>query len=181
MSIGNAYPNGSEVEIAQNIKAGLLDYNDLVTATTPISILADTPTVLTNDGAGAFTNMGFLPPGVTDVWLVGSDVFDWSQLKLGDMVDIRLDIDVTPDFTNTEVTVELHLGTGGNAYTIPWVTEQNFKDAVTHKLNVYNGIYLGDLNTLNNGGQFKITATNTCDVKVVGWYVKILVRDNTGD
>jgi hypothetical protein len=182
MSIGPAYSvNGTASEVSQNAKIGLLDYNDNVTATTPIAVAADTSTVLTNDAAGAFTNKNFLPPGVTEVWDEVGNVFDWDELKLGDMIDIRIDIDVTTLTTNTDVSIALHLGTGGNSYSIPWVQEMAFKTTGLHKINVYNGIYLGDLNTLNNGGQFKILCDKAVDVRVLGWYVKVLVRDNTGD
>lgn len=182
MTIGAAYPaTGNGDQVAQNLTIGLMDYNDLATATTPLSALAGVPLVLTNDEGGAFTNKAFLPPGVTDVWIAASDVFDWSELKLGDMVDIRLDIAVDTGSANTEVTVDLHLGTGGNAYVIPFVTEQNFKVSAVHIINVYNGIYMGDANTLDNGGQFKITCSNNSDVEVRGWYCKVLIRDNTGD
>lgn len=173
---GGPGQDGGELP-ADNYGGGLFDYNDAATAITPIVVtVAGSPVVLTNDGAGPNTNKLFPPVGVTDVWLVGSDVFDWSQLKLGDMVDIRLDIDVITASVNTEVSVDLHLGTGGAAYTIPFVTETNFKNTGTHKLNRFNGIYMGDLNTLNNGGQFKISTDKDCTVVVNGWYARIVRR-----
>lgn len=173
-TIGNSQPGGVP---SDNIAGGLFDYNDAATAGTPIVVTsASSPVLLTNDELGAFTNKLFPPAGVTDVWLAGTDVFDWSQLKLGDMIDIRLDIDVITSSTNTEIFVELHLGTGGNAYTIRWVNEVNFKSSGTHKIVRYNGIYLGDLNTINNGGQFKISTDKDCTVVVNGWYVKVLKR-----
>ena len=162
---------------ADNFSGGLFDYNDAATTTTPIVVTAaGSPVVLTNDELGSFTNKLFPPVGVTDVWLAGTDVFDWSELKLGDMVDIRLDIEVTTSSVNTEVFVDLHLGTGGSAYTVRWVDETNFKATGVHEIVVYNGIYIGDLNTLDNGGQFKITTDKDCTVIVHGWYCKLLVR-----
>ena len=160
-----------------NFAGGLVDYNDSTTAGTPIVITAGVPTVLTNDGAGAFTNKLFLPEGVTDVW-DDVDSFDWSELELGTMVDIRLDISLTTASPNTSVEIDLHLGTGGGAYTIPFVTDADFKTAAVHTVNKYNGIYMGDTNTLDNGGQFKITCDKNSTVIVNGWYIKIIMRGN---
>tara|TARA_R110000850_G_C9788916_1_gene449184 strand:- start:5 stop:643 length:639 start_codon:yes stop_codon:yes gene_type:complete len=156
---------------------GLFDYNDVATAGTPIAITGTAAaTTLTNDGAGAFTNKTYLPLDVTDVWNAALDTFDWSELKLGDMIDIRIDIDVTTTSVNTEVKVDLELGTGGGAYSVPWASETNYKTTGTHKINIYNGIYMGDANTLNNGGTFTFYADKDCSVVVNGWYCKIIKR-----
>jgi hypothetical protein len=155
---------------------GFFDYNDLTTQGTPIIVSADTPIILTNDGAGPFTNTAYKPIGVTDVWSAGTDTFDWSELKLGDMVDIRLDLDVTTTLNNTEVKVDLQLAIGGFQYHIPWVLSENFKTAGTHKINTYNGIYMGDTNTLDNPARFEIVSDTDCTVVVNGWYVKIIQR-----
>lgn len=169
-------PGGaSSLTTGDIFNGGLVDYNDLATATTPISISADTPTLLTNDGAGTFTNKTFLPSGITDIY-DEVDSFDWSELKLGDMIDIRLDLLLTTISPNTTVEVDLHLGTGGGSYTIPFVTDADFKTAAVHTINKYNGIYLGDANTLDNGGQFMITCDKAATVVVNGWYCKILRR-----
>ena len=159
-----------------NFHGGLIDYNDVATTGTPIAVSAATPVVLTNDGLGAFTNKSFLPTGVTEVWLAGSDTFDWSELKLGDMIDIRLDVDIITTFNNTEAKIDLVLAIGGSNYSIPWMLETNYKSSGTHKVNVYNGIYIGDTNTLDNGARFELTADASCTVVVNGWYVKVVQR-----
>lgn len=162
---------------ADNFHGGIFDYNDLASASSPIVVtVAGSPVILTNDGLGPNTNKQHLPIGVTDVWDAINDVFDWSQLKLGDMVDIRLDIAVITTSVNTEVEVDLHLGTGAGSYTIPFITDTNFKTTGTHPLNRFNGIYIGDANTLDNGGVFKISTDKDCTVIVNGWYCKIISR-----
>ena len=168
-SVGAALP-------ADNFAGGILDYNDAGTTTTPIVVSAATPTILTNDELGAFTNKAYLPTGVTDVWLAGTDTFDWSELKLGDMIDIRLDVDVITTLNNTEAKIDLILAIGGFSYAIPWMLETNYKTSGTHKVNVYNGVYIGDTNTLDNGARFEITSDNACTVIVNGWYVKVITR-----
>lgn len=165
------------VQTSEIFHGGFVDYNDLATATTPINVVAATPTVLTNDGAGAFTNKTYLPLDMTDIWNAVTDTFDWTELKLGDMIDIRLDVVVTTTQPNQEVSIDLELAQGtGNEYNIPFITDQQFKTTGVHPVNRFNGIYMGDTNTLNNAAQFKITSDDACTVKVNGWYCKIIRR-----
>jgi hypothetical protein len=158
-----------------NFAGGLLDYNDLATATTPISHTGGATTPLTNDEAGTFTNKLYPPVGVTDVWDAINDEFDWSDLKLGDMVDIRLDIVVTTSSANQEITVELELGQGGFSYRIPFI-QLFYKTSGVKKVGAFIGLYMGDANTLDNKGQFIFTSANNADIKVNGWFCKIIRR-----
>ena len=160
-----------------DISGGFADYNDNATSGTPLSVTGGgAAVVLTNDTLGAFTNTQFLPEGVSRLWDASTNNFDWSELSAGDMVDIRADITVTTSSSNTAIDVLLHLGAGGSAYTIPFIQDYNFKASGTYQKVMFNSIYMGDANTLNNGGQFKITADANCTVVVNGWYVRCLRR-----
>lgn len=161
---------------ADNCTIGLVDYNDAATVITPINIPTGLVNVnVTNDTLGPLTNKAYLPLGVTDIWDSSTDLFDWSELKLGDMIDIRLDLSVTTTSPNQLVQVDLSLGVGGSQYSIPF--EDNvFKSSGTQRITRYNGIYIGDTNTLNNGARFVIRSDNTATLVVNGWYVKVLIR-----
>ena len=160
-----------------DISGGFADYNDNATSGTPLSVTGGgAAVVLTNDTLGAYTNTQFLPEGVSRLWDASTNNFDWSELSAGDMVDIRADITVTTSSSNTAIDVLLHLGAGGGAYTIPFIQDYNFKSSGTYQKVMFNSIYMGDANTLNNGGQFKITADANCTVVVNGWYVRCLRR-----
>lgn len=155
---------------------GFLDYNDLDTAATPIVVAGGAAYVdLTNDGAGAFTNKTYTPQGVADVWDASTGRFDWSDLQLGDMVDIRLDIEVTTSGANQDFDVVLELGAGGSTYDVPF-ERQSVKSAGAIPVNRYNGVYLGDSNTLDNGAKFKIKSDAAATVIVRGWYCKVLIN-----
>jgi hypothetical protein len=154
--------------------SGFFDYND-TGLSVPITS-AGSPVIMTNDELGAFTNKAYAPLGVTDVWDSGTNMFDWSELKLGDTVDVRLEFNLTTVSVNTQIHVDLHLGTGGGAYSIPFVSETDYKNTGTRVVNVYNGIYMGNINTLDNGGQFKISTDKDCSIVVRGWYCKITKR-----
>lgn len=156
---------------------GWADYNDTATTGTPITVTGGAGYVyLTNDGLGSSTSTGYLPTGVgTDLWDAAANKFDWSDLVLGDMVDIRLDIDVITTGANQEFDVVLELATDGTAYNIQF-DRQLIKAAGTVMVNQYNGVYMGDANTLNNRARFKIQSDANATVVVNGWYCKVLIN-----
>lgn len=157
--------------------AGWFDYNDSATAITPITITGGGGFVdLTNDELGGFTNKNYPPFGITDVYDADNNRFDWSELKLGDTVDIRLDLEVITSSTNTEIDVFLLMADGVGSYQIPFVAEQNYKTVGTYNVNRYNGVYMGDSNTLDNFAKFQMKSDKTCTVKVNGWYCKVTQR-----
>mgnify|MGYP000356743854 CR=1 FL=1 len=168
---------GSAAQLpSDNISGGVLDYNDSATAITPINIpLGLVNTDITNDGAGPFTNKTYAPVGVSDVWNAATNLFDWSDLKLGDMVDIRLDLNVTTLSPNQLVEIDLLVAIGGSQYAIPF-SRNVYKNAGTQNLNGYNWIYMGDANTLNNGAKFVVRSDSAATLVVNGWYCKVLVR-----
>lgn len=161
---------------ADNIRGGIIDYNDSATAVTPISIPSGLVDVdITNDGLGPFTNKTYAPVGVTDIWNSNTNLFDFSELSLGDMIDIRLDLTVTTTSPNQLVEIDLILGIGGGQYSIPF-SRNVYKNASAQNVNRYNGIYMGDSNTLNNAAKFVARSDSPALVAVNGWYCKILKR-----
>jgi hypothetical protein len=90
--IGTASPDG--------FSGGWADYADVATTGSPIAVSA-VPAVLTNDGLGVDTKTAYLPiggNGITQLWDTSSNGFDFSDLNVGDMVDIRMDISVIITF-----------------------------------------------------------------------------------
>lgn len=158
----------------QKRSIGFFDYNDLATATTPISVTGGGGYVdLTNDGNGPFTNDTYKPTTMTTIYDTTLDTFDFSELSLGDEVTIRLDINVTTLSVNTEFDVRLLLADGGSSYGIQWINFTNLKSTGTYKFVELNKIYMGDANTLDNGAKFQIQSDNTCEVEVLGWFVSV--------
>lgn len=176
LQTNTSFRNGelTSITTADIFNGGFIDYND--SGISQSVTVAGSPVILENDGAGAFTNKNFLPTGITELWDVINDTFDWSELKPGDIIDIRLDVLLTTLANNTEVKIDLHLGTGGESYIIPFITNINFKSIGTYQLNRFSGIYMGDANTLDNGGQFKISTDQDCSIVVIGWYIKIIQK-----
>lgn len=157
---------------------GVWDYNDAATSTTPIALtLANTDYELTNDGAGTFTNTTYKLVDVGDIWNVSTNRFDWSGLSLGDTVDIRTDITWTSSGANQTLTLSLELGVGGNPYTIRWINDHLEKNSGTHRFTLWNSIYMGDINTLNNPARWLAQSDSTgTTIEVAGWYIKALSK-----
>jgi hypothetical protein len=170
----------SILDVSKDVKEafGIYDYNDLNTATTPIPLtLPNTQYELTNDGLGAFTNKTYLLTGVPEIWNVLTNRFVFTDLSLGDRVDIRFDIEVTTSSVNTEISLFLELAEGGSPYQLPLIPNANFKTSGTYKLITFFSSYMGDSNTLDNAGRVLIESDSTgVTVKVNGWYISPMKR-----
>lgn len=172
----NANATDAETRLAKADKCrmGFADINDTATQTTPISYVGGSGWInLTNDGLGSFSQ-NQLPEGVTS--LFSANQFDFTELSLYDTLDIRLDLSIVTSDPNQVVECRLTLayGTPG-AYSIPFVANQ-YKTAGSHSINRYNGIYMGNADTLNNPGVFQIQSDGDVDITVNGWYVRAIVR-----
>lgn len=157
---------------------GWVDYNDLATQSVPIPLtLADTWYDLTNDGAGPFTNLLYKPAGHGEIWDTATDRFDWSSLKLGDTVDVRLDYTVITSGPSRDIDVHADMAIGsGSDYSLQF-DHHSFKNAGTYQNVRFMSLYMGDNNTLNNPAKFSIRSDGVGDtVKVNGWYVRTLIR-----
>ena len=167
--IGTASPDG--------FSGGWADYADVATTGSPIAVTA-VPAVLTNDGLGVDTNTAYLPiggNGITQLWNTSSNGFDFSDLNVGDMLEIRMDIDVIIASNNTAVDVNLHMGSGGTVI-VPFISQQNFKTTGTFEVIRYMGLYIGSTDIRDTLAQLKISADNNCTCIVNGWYIKATRR-----
>ena len=167
--IGTASPDG--------FSGGWADYADVATTGSPIAVSA-VPAVLTNDGLGVDTNTAYLPiggNGITQLWDTSSNGFDFSDLNVGDMVDIRMDISVIIASTNTVVDVNLVMGSGGSVV-VPFISDQNYKATGTFEVIRYMGVYIGSTDVRDTLAQLKIEADKSCTCIVHGWYIKAIRR-----
>lgn len=129
-----------------------MDYNDAGTTVAPIVIPDDAWTAITNDGAGAYTNSNYTPPGVTSLLDVTTGKIDPSQLELGDVLLIRNDHIVIPTDNNSLLEFRYTLGAGFGEYTLEKSSPRLSKGAgIEHRFALDTHIiYMGDDNTRNN-------------------------------
>tara|TARA_R100001594_G_scaffold53735_1_gene87266 strand:- start:6955 stop:7494 length:540 start_codon:yes stop_codon:yes gene_type:complete len=160
------------------IKNGIADYNDTTTAITPIILVANTWTTVTNDGAGAFTNLSDLPLGVTNLMDTSTGAFDFSELDLGDNCFIRNDFTVTPNTNNALLELRYVLGTGGGIYTLETIigrldsgSGQGYRFSLTPQM-----IYMGDTNTKDNPIQLQLKLSTNGTVVNAGSSIGVVKR-----
>ena len=131
---------------------GFGDYNDAASLATPITLLADTWTTLTNDGLGPNTNLGFLPDGVTQLIDTPGGHIDASQLKFGDVILIRKDYSVIQTNPNSLLEFRYTAGTGLGSYELETIVQR--LDAGTSRTYRFSlsidKFYIGDANTRDN-------------------------------
>jgi hypothetical protein len=155
---------------------GFWDYNDLATQTTPFTITGGAGYVnLPNDGLGTYSLSTYKPDGLTDIWLAGESAFDFSELALGDQVEIRFTANVATTVNNTHLSAKLRLG-NASPYDLTIITEQDIKAAGTYQLSRYTKFYIGNTDTLNGKGHLQMSASNNVSVVIEGWYVSVLRR-----
>ena len=155
-----------------NTDIGFFDYNDLATATTPISVSAATQTKLTNDGLGANTTLDYAPDGVTNIWDVATDELDFSELKLGDQIIIRGDIEITTLSANTDVVVTIKLSVGSLNIELP-ASQASFKTTGTYRIIGTFNVYIGAQDIIDFPAELLIESDNATTVQVNGWYIRI--------
>lgn len=163
------------VQVSNPTRIGYFDYNDLATQSTPLALVANVYKKLTNDTLGPATNRLYPPPGVTDIWTGGAtNQFTWAQLRRHDLVDFRIDLSFTSTMANQtfEVAMDMAIGSGG-PYTLNFLYNE-FKSSGTYAIVFSTGVYMGDLNTLNNPAELKVRSDAAGTLKVNGWYCKVI-------
>lgn len=90
---------------------GGFDYNDLDTQTTPLAYTTG-DLQLTNDALGSNTFLSQPPYGITRLWDEATNTLDFSQLSIGDKVDLNILLFVTTSGANQNTDIKLLLGEG---------------------------------------------------------------------
>lgn len=155
-----------------DLLGGFAFYEDATTATTPINIVADTWTDLTNDKAGAGTLTSYKPSYITgDLWDTATNTIDLDEVPNGKIIIVRTDFEYTPGSSNQhvdarlyfpDITKELHFlhGDLGNQH-----EEHHF----VHTMQFYSE---SNIQTSDAKIQFKASANGT--LKVNGFLITIL-------
>jgi len=126
-----------------------------------------------NNTSGSFTT-GSNPTGVTSVYNASTNRLDFSQLSLGDMLDISLDIEATTTAINQVVNVDLVLALGQpDEYRLAFVGNTQYRDIGVNKITQYLGLLINTNSVKNNPAKFVFNSTQNSTIKVNGYYIKI--------
>lgn len=155
--------------------SGWWDYHDVTTQSTVIVLSSGVWTSLTNDGAGANTSSAYAIPGVGNIWNTSTNKFDFSNLVLGDQVDIRIDLSYITSSSNSAIDVRLALADGsGSDYELNFINTVNVKSASTKSIIGDVGIYIGNTVTKNYPAFFEVKSDANATIKVNGFYVRVI-------
>ena len=168
-----------EIDVTGALDAhfGLADYNDTSTATTPISLVANTWTTLPNDGLGTFSQEN-LPNGVTTLLDDTTGALDISELTQYSDIFIRPDFTVTPNSNNADLEFRFLLGTGAGQYTLPTSFGRLDLGAGIEYRRGTNALYIyaGDSNTIDNPIFLQVKLSASGSVVNAGMAVKVYKR-----
>ncbi len=156
---------------------GFIDYNDTSTASTPITLVADTWTTIPNDGLGAFSNDSYKPDGdVVELMDTSTGAIDPTGLHLGDTMLIRNDFTVNPNTNNASLEFRYQLGTGGGAYTLgkrlgrlDEGSGTDYRFSLSPDL-----IYMGDTNTRDNPITLQVKLTSGGTLVNAGTVIQVI-------
>jgi len=153
---------------------GYFDYADLATQTVPLTLVANVPKKLTNDTLGVSTNLISPPYGVSNVWNSINNQFDFSELSIGDTIDIRFDAKVTTTINNQVVKGFIKIAVGSPSEYILGIFGQQIKTAGTNTQTVFTSLYIGSEDIYNYPSEVYIVSENAGSVSVNGWYCRVL-------
>lgn len=106
-------------------RTGTIVVADDATQTTPYAYVAPATLVnISNDKAGARSSTDNAPVGVTNIYHVPNDHFLFSGFNIGDVLTIRVDLDITPTIIDQTVEVWMKSGEGDPAEKIELVTRE---------------------------------------------------------
>lgn len=157
---------------------GWADYNDVATEAAPIPLtLANTNYQLTNDGLGAHTRKDYAIHGHGDIWDVATNTFDFSSLKLGDVVTLRGDMVLHASGPTRDFFLAMEIGVGSGSEIILDIGHHSFKNAGDyHVIGLYS-FYIGADFVRDNPARLLLKSDNTGDsVTVHGWFIQTMVR-----
>jgi len=135
------------------------------------------PTVVANDGAGVYSNTVGALPGSTGIWDTATSSFDFAagNCKLGDTIDLRVDLTYTVSTNNDNMKLELKLAVGDPAEFSVTIDERNIDTAGSQSVMRFISFYIGSNAVLNNPGQITITPDSAGDdISVNGWYIRTI-------
>lgn len=154
---------------------GWFDYNDLATQSTPYAYTTGTTDALPNDGQGTYSQSGYAPTGVTNLWNVSTNQFDFSELNVGDEIHLRVDLVVTTTIPNQEVEVELTFDIGGSPFNLTLITE-SYKLAGTYQIVHPTQFYIGYADMKNNPAEVRFTSDADASIVINGFYISVKRR-----
>jgi hypothetical protein len=156
---------------------GYFDYEDFTTSVVPLSATNGVAKKLTNDTEGVNTSTDQNPYGVSFVWDFINNQFNFSELTIGDTIDVRIHIRVTTTTSNQKVEIKSRFGIGSASQFETVIYDNVFKSSGVHEISFVAPFYLGSLDIINSPAELYLTTDANATIRVYGWYVRILRKN----
>ena len=147
-------------------------YFHISNSLTTQSVSSGVATELLNDNLGVYSSSAQAPYGITQIWNTTTNAFDFSQLSLGDMVSLRVDLLIDTTATNQDFRVYITLGIGTASEYSLLLNQTTYKGAYVFLEEVTFSIDNEDWRT----APAKIIGVTDASASVLvnGWYVPII-------
>jgi hypothetical protein len=153
--------------------SGVADYDDAFTDANPINITGGVFSYLTNDTLGPSTDEANLPKGVTSLWNASLNEFDFSQLEIGTIIQVRFDLDITILSPFEEAELSIDFAIGGDPFSLR-VFRRQYKTAGVYLTETFTTFfYIKGNNMINYPAKPKFKTDSNSTVVVNGWLCSI--------
>lgn len=150
-------------------------YFHISNSLTAQSISSGVAADLLNNNLGTYSSSSQAPYGISAIWNTTTNAFDFSQLSLGDMVSLRVDLFIDTTATNQDFRVYITLGIGtASEYSL-------LLNQTTYKGSVSNYAFLEEVTfSIDNEdwrtapAKISVFTDASATVLVNGWYVPII-------
>lgn len=150
-------------------------YFHISNSLTAQSISSGVAADLLNNNLGTYSSSAQAPYGISAIWNTTTNAFDFSQLSLGDMVSLRVDLLIDTTATNQDFRAYITLGIGTASEYKLLLNQSTYKSAVT------NYAFLEEVNfSIDNEdwrtapAKISVLTDSSASVLVNGWYVPII-------
>jgi hypothetical protein len=132
---------------------------------------------LLNNGKGIYTNKTYAKQ--CELWNTDTNQFDFSNLKLGDEVLIRIDADVTTMSDNQEINLIADIGcfSVGEGYKMNFY-KNTIKNKGKHNIISIFNLYIGNDYTWKNPSELLFSSDNEAIVLLNGFYLSVKVNNS---
>ena len=128
-----------------------------------------------NDTEGIETDNLNTPYGVDKLWNSDTNRFDFSQLSVGDTIDVRVDFEVQTSIINEEISLTAFIGSGLESYSIKFFG-RTFKNTATYAvISAEFSICIKSDSLKNDTNSYiGVNASNTTLFRIKGYYIRVL-------
>ena len=162
----------TSVNAVYDTLGGFAFYEDATTAVTPIAIVADTWTDLTNDKAGSGTITTYKPSYVSgELWDTATNTIDLDELANGKVVMIRTDFEYSPSSNNQHIDARLYFPD------VPKELHFLHTDVGSHHEDhhfVNTSMFYVDSNIQTSDVKIQVQSSGSGSVKVNGFLISVL-------